>query len=250
MSQVIKITDHGASGSQLMESVLLKGDISKLTPEERTSYYFRVCESLGLNPLTKPFEFITLNGKLVMYAVRNCTDQLRTIYGVSVEDLTESERDGVFIVTAKVRNKDGRTDIAKGAVNIANLKGEALANALMKTETKAKRRATLSICGLGFLDETEVEDIPIAAKQPSQPAPPVKTIEHHGPEKINEQQLEELRSKIFEIAGAQALHLESRLLRYLSPDKSQPLKLLADIPAEDFKDAMTAAEGQRKNYAK
>jgi hypothetical protein len=152
----------------------------------------------------------------------------------------------VFIVTAKVRNKDGRTDIAKGAVNIANLKGEALANALMKTETKAKRRATLSICGLGFLDETEVEDIP----QPGQPAPPVKTIEHQGPDKINEQQLEELRSKIFEIAGAQALHLEGRLLRYLSPDKSQPLKLLADIPAADFKDAMTAAEGQRKNYAK
>ncbi len=28
----------------------------------------------------------------------------------------------------------------------------------MKCETKAKRRATLSICGLGFLDETEIED--------------------------------------------------------------------------------------------
>jgi hypothetical protein len=30
----------------------------------------------------------------------------------------------------------------------------------MKGETKAKRRATLSICGLGFLDETEIETIP------------------------------------------------------------------------------------------
>jgi hypothetical protein len=30
----------------------------------------------------------------------------------------------------------------------------------MKAETKAKRRATLSVCGLGFLDETEIEDIP------------------------------------------------------------------------------------------
>jgi hypothetical protein len=51
-------------------------------------------------------------------------------------------------------------DAAKGAVSVQGLKGEALANALMKAETKAKRRATLSICGLGFLDETEIEDIP------------------------------------------------------------------------------------------
>jgi hypothetical protein len=33
-------------------------------------------------------------------------------------------------------------------------------NALMKAVTKAKRRVTLSICGLGMLDETEVETIP------------------------------------------------------------------------------------------
>ena len=32
----------------------------------------------------------------------------------------------------------------------------------MKAETKAKRRVTLSICGLGMLDETEVESIPDA----------------------------------------------------------------------------------------
>ena len=43
-----------------------------------------------------------------------------------------------------------------------NLKGEALANAMMKAETKAKRRATLSICGLALLDELEVETIPNA----------------------------------------------------------------------------------------
>ena len=30
----------------------------------------------------------------------------------------------------------------------------------MRCETKSKRRVTLSICGLGLLDETEVETIP------------------------------------------------------------------------------------------
>lgn len=149
---------------EIMESVIIKGDLSRLTPEERARYYTQVCESVGLNPLTKPFEYITLNGKLTLYARKDCTDQLRTVHNVSVVDLAESEREGVFIVTAKVVNGAGRTDMAKGAVNIAGLKGEALANALMKAETKAKRRATLSLCGLGVLDETEIEDIPAEAK--------------------------------------------------------------------------------------
>jgi hypothetical protein len=152
--------------SEIMENVLIRGDIAKLTVNERGQYYFQLCESLGLNALTQPFEYIQLNGKLKLYAKKDCTDQLRSVHGISVNDLAESEREGVFIVKAKVSNAKGRTDVSTGAVNIAGLKGEALANALMKAETKAKRRATLSICGLGMLDETEIEDIPAAQKAP------------------------------------------------------------------------------------
>jgi hypothetical protein len=47
---------------------------------------------------------------------------------------------------------------------IKGLQGDALANALMKAETKSKRRVTLSICGLGMLDETEMETIPSAVQ--------------------------------------------------------------------------------------
>lgn len=155
----------------LMEQVLIRGDLARLTPEERANYYAAVCKSVGLNPLTKPFEFIELNRKLVLYALKAATDQLRTIHKVSVTELTESDWEGVYIVTAKVQNGEGRTDSAKGAVCIQGLKGEALANAIMKAETKAKRRATLSICGLGMLDEAEVDDIPAAAKSPAVEAP-------------------------------------------------------------------------------
>ncbi len=153
----------------VMESVLIKGDLAKLTPAERSAYYMEVCRSIGLNPLTQPFQYIVLNGKMVLYATRACTDQLRAIHGVSVMELTESEREGVYIVTAKVINNQGRSDMAKGAVTLANLKGDALANAMMKAETKAKRRATLSLCGLGFLDETEIEATPIASLPPHDP---------------------------------------------------------------------------------
>jgi hypothetical protein len=146
------------SPGEVMEAVMIKGDLAQLKPEERAKYYSRVCESIGLNPLTKPFEYITLNGKLTLYARKDCTDQLRKIYSVSVVDMTDAMHEGITIVTAKVRDGTGRTDMSKGAVSLKGLQGEALANAIMKAETKAKRRATLSICGLGFFDESEIDE--------------------------------------------------------------------------------------------
>jgi hypothetical protein len=142
-----------------IENVLINGDLARLEPAERVSYYKNVCESMGLNPLTKPFDYITLNGKLTLYARKDATEQLRKIHGVSIIELTKERFEDVYVVTAKAKDASGREDTATGAVNLAGLKGEALANAFMKAETKSKRRVTLSICGLGMLDETEVEDI-------------------------------------------------------------------------------------------
>ena len=161
MNQAVTTVDIG----KIMESVMIGGDLEALTPEQRTEYYLNVCRSVGLNPATQPFEYIKLQGKLKLYARKDCTDQLRYLHNVSVVEMTRADRDGLFIVTAKVANAAGRTDMSTGAVSIKGLQGDALANALMKAETKAKRRATLSICGLGFLDETEVEDIPAPARQ-------------------------------------------------------------------------------------
>ena len=146
----------------IIEQVVITGDLSKLTPAQRVSYYQATCRSLGLNPLTKPFDYISLNGKLTLYAKRDAADQLRKINGVSITKLERERLEDVYIVTAYAQDKTGRTDSSIGAVNIANLKGDALANAMMKAETKSKRRVTLSICGLGILDETEVETIPSA----------------------------------------------------------------------------------------
>jgi hypothetical protein len=146
--------------SEKLEHALVEGDLSKLSVKERVEFYNATCESLGLNPLTKPFGYITLQGRLTLYALKACADQLRKIHGVSIGTLREEERDGVYVVFAPAADKTGRTDEDMGAVPIANLKGEALSNARMKAVTKAKRRVTLSICGLGFLDETETDSIP------------------------------------------------------------------------------------------
>lgn len=146
----------------IVERLIATGDLSKLQPGERVSYYHKTCESLGLNPLTRPFEYITLNGKLTLYARKDATEQLRKLNQVSIERMESETIEGIYIVRAYAKTAEGRTDIGTGAVNITNLKGDALANAMMKAETKAKRRVTLSIVGLGWLDETEIETIPDA----------------------------------------------------------------------------------------
>lgn len=152
--------------SSALERVLIQGDLSALTPDQRISYYKSVCDSVGLNSLTKPFDYITLSGKLTLYAKRDATDQLRKLNEVSITIPARELLGDVYVVTARAKDKNGREDESTGAVNVANLKGEALANAYMKAETKAKRRVTLSICGLGLLDESEVDSIPGVRGEP------------------------------------------------------------------------------------
>lgn len=144
----------------LVERVLIHGDLRALTPAQKVVYYNQVCDSIGLNPLTQPFQYLVLNGKEILYARRDATEQLRKLHAVSIVIAAREVTEGIYVVTARASLLNGRTDESIGAVAIETLKGENRANAMMKAETKAKRRVTLAICGLGMLDETEVESIP------------------------------------------------------------------------------------------
>jgi dsDNA-binding SOS-regulon protein len=148
-----------------IEDALLDGDLSKLNPQQRVSYMERVCQSVGLNPLTKPFRYIRLNGQLTLYATRDAAEQLRKVHGISITSLEETWRENLCIFRAHAKDAEGRTDVATGAVDTSRSSGQALANDIMKAETKAKRRVTLSLAGLGWLDETEVQDIPEQATE-------------------------------------------------------------------------------------
>jgi hypothetical protein len=139
--------------------VLVEGNLAALKPEQRVSYYNATCQSLGLNPLTTPFDYLNLNGKLRLYAKKDATDQLRRHYGVSIHITAREVVHDVYVVTARALLPSGREDESTGAVTVKGKSGEDLANAWMKAETKAKRRVTLSICGLGFLDESELESV-------------------------------------------------------------------------------------------
>jgi hypothetical protein len=160
-----------------MEAVIIKGDLKKLTPEERVQYYNETCKSVGLNPLTRPFEYIELQGKLTLYARRDAADQLRKINGINIEIVSQDVNDGLLSVHVRAKDVTGRIDEDLGVVPFPEtMRGDVRANTIMKAVTKAKRRVTLSISGLGFLDETEVETIPGAKKAEPVALRPVESI--------------------------------------------------------------------------
>lgn len=197
--ELVKKTDSNVHELSIIEQVVVQGDLAKLSSEQRVLYYRQVCESAGLNPFTKPFEYISLQGKLTLYAKKDATEQLRKINGISIEELEGKVIDDLYIVTAKARTKDGRIDQATGAVTIGHLKGDAKANAIMKAETKAKRRVTLSISGMGWTDESEIDSIPnakpaevdlITGEIKNVDFTPAK--ESKKPEKISQEQVSEI----------------------------------------------------------
>jgi hypothetical protein len=159
--------------AEVIEKVLIQGDLKALTAAERVTYYNGVCKSLGLNPLTRPFDYLNLNGKTLLYAKRECTEQLRQIHGVNLSIKAREVIEGCYVVTATAVLPGGRQDESIGAVPIEGLKGESRSNAMMKAETKAKRRVTLSICGLAFLDESEVDSVEVR-REPNELASPEK----------------------------------------------------------------------------
>ena len=156
-----------APAADIMESVLIKGDLARLTPQERVTYYNAVCKSIGVNPLTQPLAYMNLQGRLSLYAKRDCADQLRRLRNVSIEIISQGLTDDLYSVHVQATDGAGRKDEDLGVVPLPpSVKGEFRANLILKAVTKAKRRVTLSICGLGFLDETEVDSIPDAKIEP------------------------------------------------------------------------------------
>jgi len=183
------ITKIDSIDPEILEQLLAVNDLSVLTSAQRVKLIRMMCESLGLNPLTRPLQYVEFKSaegdssaaktKLSIYATKECTEQLRKIHQVSVEDLKREILDNICIVTAYVKDRTGRTDTSTGAVALETsgkdpyiyngvqqpgwaakpFNATQKANAIMKCETKAKRRATLSICGLGFLDEVEIESL-------------------------------------------------------------------------------------------
>lgn len=144
-----------------LEKLVAQGDLKGLTPVQRVSYYQARCVACGLDPASQPFEYLTFQGKLILYARKTATDQLTRLHRISLSVVSREydTETGLYEVTFRATFPDGRVNEDVGAMVILNLKGDALAVARMKTVTKAKRRTVLAACGLGMLDESEVGEV-------------------------------------------------------------------------------------------
>ncbi len=153
---------------EAVEQLLATGDLKQLTTAQRITYYKARCAAANLDPRCRPFEFIEMKAregsapKLVLYAKKECAEQLNGLHGIShaISGSVMNEKEGLYEVTVQASMNGGRTTFDMGVVNVKGLSGELLANAKMKAVTKAKRRATLSLCGLGdVIDESELDTV-------------------------------------------------------------------------------------------
>jgi hypothetical protein len=153
-------------------------DTGSLTAQQRAGYVTALCRALRLNPLTSPVQFIRLNGKEVLYVTRTATDQLAAIHGLNRKtvrgpEIVDIAGTKIAICAVEVTLPNGRSETATATLPVADP-----AMLYMKLETKAKRRGTLAILGLGLLAEEEAESIPGAERgdiTPSAPPAPKPT---------------------------------------------------------------------------
>jgi hypothetical protein len=256
----LAIRDDKCQDIEIIEQVLMEGDLSRLTSMQRVTYYNRVCQSVGLNPLTRPLDYLRLNGKMVLYAKKDATEQLRRLNGVSIEGLEDKVVDDIYIVTARAKTKDGRTDESKGAVSFAGLKGDAKANAIMKAETKAKRRVTLSISGMGFLDETEIDSIPGAKlcnvdmetgeiKEKIQVLPAIEQKKEEVSKQLTSRKITEVEAvQIYSMLDK--CHPDYKKWFFDSLDKKHATRKVFDLPFtlyEGMKNAVTVSMNEHQN---
>lgn len=182
------VTAEQLSPEEELQKFLFYGDLSSLSIKQQNEYIFRLAKSMSLNPWTRPFDMLVLNGKMTVYTNKGAAAQLRDIKHITLKKVYAGALrlgDGippnpaVFEVEIEASIPDEhaeggwRRGSNVGTVPIQDLRGEALSNAVLKCWTKAERRATLSIAGIAFPDETEVDTI--AAREEKRDEPQKRT---------------------------------------------------------------------------
>lgn len=165
------VRDQDDNKAAMIERVITAGNLAELTAEERISYYLRMCKVIEVDPVIKPFDLIKTymkgGGEIIsLYPNAKLAAHLEKKHKLSIpmEDGKYDDKRGLYSVKARAIGPDGRYVEASGWVSITNLTGEYLANAMMRAETKAFRRSVLRWSGLALPDESEMVDVPGAAR--------------------------------------------------------------------------------------
>ena len=93
-----------------IERAVLYGNLKQLTEVERLQYNFALCKSLGLNPLSRPIDYLELQGKLTVYINAIGVAQLRAIHGISTKIITKEQNKEFYSVTVIASDRTGRSE--------------------------------------------------------------------------------------------------------------------------------------------
>lgn len=137
-------------------------DLESLNETQRQDYLKAVCKHMGVPDNLNLVALIRQDdgegpARLVAYAKRGATENVRNNLQINVISLTSQVVAGSIVFTATaVSKKTGRQEISTGSKYIEGATGKFLDDAIMTAQTRALRRVTLQFVGAGVLDESEV----------------------------------------------------------------------------------------------
>ena len=242
---------------EIIASLVLNGDLARLSPQAKVEYYNYRCAQAELDPAAKPFDILKLNGKEILYANAGAAQQLRANRKLSARIIDKQRVEDVYSVWYEITGADGTVTQNMGSVSLINpemykdkagnwvkhprageqIKGEELANAMMKCATKALRRSILAHCGLGMLDEDEV--INQAWAQPQTPAGAI--LEKMPVVGVSPASTDGDGNTVYEWTE------ENLQAYYTAMDKLSDLWRQAGRNEDDFNEPYTRYEGQRRD---
>lgn len=138
--------------------VLGTGDLYQLTNEQRVAHYLNLCSSLGLNALSRPFQWIEFKdgdnspAVLTLYFKPSGAAQMLRNHQISFHFPRKEIVGELFVVEVEGMAPNGRKGSATKYVPLTNrygkLTGNRLSNAFMAAESGALRRLALNMFGL------------------------------------------------------------------------------------------------------
>jgi len=145
------------------------GDYSKLSDDQRAQLHLQMCTSLGVNPLTRPFEWIefydpeTRGKKLTLYPKSSLADQLSYVHRIRVRTVEEKMVGTLYKLVLEGTMPDGRSETNVAYLDMVDregkpLRGQRHGNGLMKARTKCKRRLIFGMVGMSMPDRDSLQD--------------------------------------------------------------------------------------------
>lgn len=226
--------------------VVVKGDLKTLTADQKIQYIAAKCVAANI-PIERAsdcFEIVNFQGKEVLYAKKGFAEVVRDTRNVQCQVLSSQldKDNGLYSVKVRASLPSGRSEESLAVIAIEGQKGKDLANLMMKCETKAKRRATLALCGLGteernfdtenFYDVDEIDykhatlGNPEAETEPwNQPEPEVQ------PEKLTFAQMNQFKKLAASKKMTVPAHIDNWCNKYMGCG-------LNDVPQSRFNELM------------